>query len=56
MVVLVVVVMLVQICPDHDTHSGHLLALLLHHQLTVPSVGHREPNTVVLQDTADLRK
>ena len=44
----------VQVCPDHHTDTRHLLALLLHHQLTLTSVGHREPNTVVLQNTADL--
>ena len=54
-VVLMVMLMVVlQVGPDHHAHTGHLLALLLHQQLGAASVGHREANTVVLQNTTDL--
>ena len=53
-VVLVLVVVVLQVCPDHHADTGHLLALLLHHQLTAAPVGHHEAHTVVLQNTADL--
>ena len=48
-------VVLLQVGPHHHADCRHLLALLFHHQLSPAPVGHREPNTVVLQNTTDLR-
>ena len=53
-VLVVVLMMLLQVGPDHNTDTGHFLALLVHQQLRAASVGHLEANTVVLQNTTDL--
>ena len=42
--------------PDQHTDPSHLLALLLYHELHLASVGHREPDTVVLHYPTDLEE